>query len=223
MTMDGYKYKEFAIAITAQSHNPTILNPDFLKNNEIVPADWELDQDIPQFTSFPVSQVAFKNGISIKAQLDRIIFSQIVLDNEKANFSIPDIALRYVKKLPYVSYTAIGINPSATVKLSSTSLAENFIVDNYIMDGPWKLFGGIKPIVSTTFIYSLSDVKIRLFMDVESLNKGSEEIPLILFSSNFHRDLLTKEPVKMIENIIGKWEIDLDTFNTLMHIFLKKD
>jgi hypothetical protein len=35
---------ELAVVLVARNHNPTILNPDFLKFNGMVPDNWELNQ-----------------------------------------------------------------------------------------------------------------------------------------------------------------------------------
>ena len=49
-----------SVVVTAGFHNPSILNPDFLKSRGIVPMDWEPKRTIttPQF-----STIQFHNGI----------------------------------------------------------------------------------------------------------------------------------------------------------------
>lgn len=36
--------QELAIVLTAKNHNPSILNPDFLKCSGIIPSEWELSR-----------------------------------------------------------------------------------------------------------------------------------------------------------------------------------
>jgi len=63
---------ELGIVIVAQNHNPTILNPDFLKRNKIVPENWELA--CPPICLPPVARVSFTKGVNIFSQPERIIF-----------------------------------------------------------------------------------------------------------------------------------------------------
>ena len=42
MLSEQFEIKELTIVLLAETHNPTILNPDFLKYNEIVPFDWKV-------------------------------------------------------------------------------------------------------------------------------------------------------------------------------------
>ncbi|MBD2492438.1 hypothetical protein [Aulosira sp. FACHB-615] len=63
--------QEIAIVIATKQYNPTILTPDFLKYSGIVPIEWELAQQ-PVLTNSN-AQVVFQNGISIIAQVNRII------------------------------------------------------------------------------------------------------------------------------------------------------
>src|SRR4030043_307057 len=97
----------FSIVVLAQAHNPSILNPDFLKNNNIVS---------PTFTpktvvcSMPVAQVVYDEGISILAEFERLQFIDTIPERIPGGSPIPEIAVRYVDTLPHVRYTAVGIN-----------------------------------------------------------------------------------------------------------------
>lgn len=79
--------REFSIVVVAKSHNPAILNPDFLKDNEIVPANWELEK--PPVCLEPVAEIVFKNKVRIIAQLDKLIFSENVKAKSKKSFVTP--------------------------------------------------------------------------------------------------------------------------------------
>ena len=62
------------LAAKADSNNPAILNPDFLRYNRIVDEDHEV-QGSP-ITTPVFSQVAFKNGVKVTSAPDRVIFEQ---------------------------------------------------------------------------------------------------------------------------------------------------
>ena len=61
--LNEFVFSELTIVIVAENHNPTILNPDFLKFNDIVPKEWDMGQ--PPLCTPPISQVEYKNGIKI--------------------------------------------------------------------------------------------------------------------------------------------------------------
>ena len=98
----------FSIVITAQNHNPTILNPDFLIRNEIVPADWPLDRDRPILTTPVHSTLCFGVGVCFNIDPDRLSISDSAPTGDV--FPVPEIATKYLETLPHVNYRALGIN-----------------------------------------------------------------------------------------------------------------
>jgi hypothetical protein len=133
------KITQLSIVVVAQNHNPTVLNPDFLKSNEIVPRDWELDGN-PVCVEM-IAQVNFKNGVKITSQPDRIIFFQGVNDPELKDVEIPRIAADYVSLIRHVRYTAVGVNPRAEIGCSGSDEASAFIAHTLLGDRPWLKFG----------------------------------------------------------------------------------
>jgi len=95
------------IVVLAQFHNPSILNPDFLKNNKIVDRNWKVAETI---TTTPFSQTRFKNGISMTVDNERMNITQKINDNYHEISPIYDIASEYIKILEHVKYTALGLN-----------------------------------------------------------------------------------------------------------------
>ncbi len=218
-----FTLNELAIVVAAKSHNPTILNPDFLKRNRIVPDDWELDTLEKQFSSVTVSQVVYNNGISILAQYEKVIFTENIKGKEYSDFQIPNIAREYVSILPHVSYTAIGFNPKGHIQVENNEIAENFVIDNLIKAGPWELIKEVKPIVATNFVYQFDDYSIGIAIEYEKLHMEKDEYaPVISFSSNFHRDFALTEGQKELEQMLSNWKDDLETFKSVVNSFLSE-
>lgn len=86
------RIQNLSVVVAARSHNPTILNPDFLKYNKIVPMDWELESN--PICADPVAQVKFTNGISITAEMNKVVFSEQKSSKEPSDFITPEIATR---------------------------------------------------------------------------------------------------------------------------------
>jgi hypothetical protein len=51
--MEPFLIQDLTLVVVARNHNPTILNPDFLKSTHIVPEHWELAA--PPFCVEPVA------------------------------------------------------------------------------------------------------------------------------------------------------------------------
>ena len=62
----AFSLHSVSVVVTAQFHNPSILNPDFLVSRQIVPEGWAVAETL---TTPPVSVVKYENGISQVHQL----------------------------------------------------------------------------------------------------------------------------------------------------------
>ena len=211
---DHFTIQELSIVIVAKNHNPTILNPDFLKYNKIVPLDWELSSN--PICIEPIAQVSFKNGITIRAEFEKLIFSEDLKDKTKNEIKIPKIAHQYVETLPHVYYKAVGINPLGYIPISNEYDTTDFIIKNLITSGPWQRFENTAAKVSVKFIYTLEGLKC--YLDIEE-GLVEEKIPVILFRANFHHDIdgSTKEDKPQhLYLTIDNWEKDLEIFRKIV-------
>lgn len=59
----------FSVVVIANDHNPTILNPDFLRTNNIIPSDYAVKNTV---TTPPFSTVEYENGITISVEIDKL-------------------------------------------------------------------------------------------------------------------------------------------------------
>lgn len=208
-----------SIVVAAQNHNPTILNPDFLYRNEIVPGGWKLAQG-PICTP-PMSRVAFENGTVIEAQFDRLIFTEGNPENIPEGTCLGQVALKYVQTLPHVSYAAVGVNPHGYVSCESDDSVRLFITRKLISSGPWREAGD-KPVrASLSLIYAFGDCRCTLSVDEGRFRPRelANEIPVISFRANFHRELVGEshdEKLDYLSKTIGNWRQDYDAFCTIV-------
>lgn len=215
--------REFSIVVVADNQSPTILNPDFLKYNHIVPAEWELA--MPPICTPPISQVVFKNGFNIVAQADKVTFWQ-PLDAENLLINVPEVSQKYVEALPYISYRAIGINLTGHVVADKEEDTQNFILHNLIAPGNWKNFQGYAPDVLVQFVYRLENgtlmIAVQRGIIQENPENGASHI--LIFAGNFHRDvsgISNEEKFQYVKEAIQSWETGVNTFKSLVEeIFL---
>lgn len=214
MLSTNVEVRDFSIVVVADNQNPSILNPDFLKYNQIVPSDWELA--MPPICTPPVSQVVFKNGVNIVAQSDRVSFWE-VLDTEHIVFTVPEISCKYIDTVSYVDYRAVGININAHIVAEKKEDDRSTVLAKLIASGKWKNFQGKSPNAVVQFTYQLENANLTISIQEAVIQnmQNNELVPIINFSANFHRDLINTtypEKISYIKNIIQSWKSDFDTF-----------
>ena len=210
--------EELSIVVVARNHNPTILNPDFLKYNEIVPLDWELAG--PPVCVDLMAQVTYANSVKIVSQFDKVIFTETLAEKETKDVSIPKIAKRYIETLPHVEYRAVGINLKGHVIFQDEAAIQKFIVETLLAPGPWQQFGEAKPKAGIKLVYVIRGCQLSLTVEENKLQLPDKILPVALFSANFHRDLTGENKKQRLDHLfksIDNWENDLKTFKELVN------
>ena len=96
-----------SVVVTAQFHNPSILNPDFLVSREIVPADWTVAETL---TTPPVSVVKYKNGVEWSVDQSRLTVAEKNGPAFVDSYRVHQLVIEYLRKLPHVPYRSLGLN-----------------------------------------------------------------------------------------------------------------
>ena len=209
---------EVAVVLVAQSNNPSIINPDFLRHNEIVNADLSLQGN--PISSQLFSQVTFERGIIVQALPDRVTFQQTGDSLAPEDILCPEIAKRYVEKVPHVPYSAIGINPKGYRYLSA-EVPEK--VSNILIENAEMSFKDVTPEVHLKTIYQYDTRKIVLDIAETTKKNDDPEIPIMLFQANIHRDIPSttnqQDRIKTISEILTSWKDDLSDFDALVKKF----
>ncbi len=182
---NGIELIGFSVVLVANSNNPSILNPDFLRYNEIVEPSLQV-QGTP-ITTPAFSQVTFEGGLSVKADPNRVMFEQVGDSLATENVICPEMANRYLQKVPHVPYSAVGINPKG-LRVSPTAAEK---VSTALLDkGAWLSFKDIQPDIHLKTVYKFE--KRTIVLDVVEAKKQAKNgvEPLgILFQANIHRDI----------------------------------
>lgn len=214
---------QLSAVILARSHNPSLLNPDFLKTNGIVDKSWIVSA--PTFSTEQVSQVIFKEGVSLLLQPDKLIIDQYIEGAFKPeNILLSRIASQYFKTLPHVNYIALGINPVGFVPFESEEAVDNYIYNQLLRPGDWKFYPGSILEMSPTFTYIFKDFTIRLSLTkVIKIDDDNSDIKTfgILFSGNIHRDIVLSgaSPDRIIPLVerVALWSEDVDSYLSIIN------
>ena len=217
--MDTFHYS-FSIVLAAENNNPTILNPDFLVRNKIIPEDWLIDQNTPVLTTPVFSQCSFLSGISFRLEPERLTIRDLAPGG--GTFPVPEIAIKYINTIPHVRYSAIGINFEKILVFNNSDEAKSFQKQKFLKDGPWDMGGSLSEF-SSKFVYSLSDSQCNitfsspLKLKVKSL--GEEPKDMLILAANFHRDFKSiqehDQRNTQIIKVISDWELDKKTFELI--------
>ncbi|WYL95041.1 MAG: hypothetical protein HEQ35_15390 [Gloeotrichia echinulata IR180] len=196
--------QEFAIAIAAKRHNPTILTPDFLKYSGIVPSEWELARQ-PILTN-TAAQVVFQNGVNIIAEVNRVVFTESISTKEPQEVEIAGIASKYLATLAQVEYQGIGINFRGHVLLEGEqNTARNYILKTLLNPGPWQEFGEATVQAATRFVYTFEGVQLNLDINEAGLQLPDQTVlPIVLFTANFGHGISGDEPSQRLPGFLTK-------------------
>lgn len=209
------KLIELSVVLVANSNNPSIINPDFLRYNKIVDDNYEV-QDSPISTP-AFSQVKFKNGITIVSDPARVIIGQSGTLDRK-NVASPEVAKRYLECVPHVPYRAIGINPKGIVYGQEPNPVVNMVRDN----GLWMSFRDVIPEGQLKAIYRYTERTIFLDIGGTDVAENDQTTSGTLFQANIHRELTETDAesrITRLSSILDSWGSDLEDFYNLTSKF----
>lgn len=186
------------VVLVGDSNNPTILNPDFLERRV-----FPVPSDIPGFRQPPIctpvlAQVAYDNGVTVQSEPQRILFEQSVPTPSLSRVFVAQLALAYVRAVPHVRYTAIGINPTFILKgANEYERFQNALASAYPMR-----HDDVVPRIQLKADYSFPDrrVSIESFQARRATDQGVEELGLLV-RTNIHRDVGDSDPDDRIRSL----------------------
>lgn len=208
---------ELAVVLITENTDPSMINPDFLRHNDIVDAKLRTEQ--PPVSTPVFSQVVFEGGLSVMAQPNRFQFAQQE-EPLTEDVAIPDIVERFLERVPHPAYKGIGINFTGFRPLDDTSKG---VATTLIERGKWMAFENISPMTSLRAVYACEDRQIT--MDVQDARRresdGSESHG-ILFAVNIHRKITEMDQGQrsaQLMSILSGWKRDLSDFENLVAQF----
>ena len=211
---------EFSIVITAETFNPTILNPDFLRIKNIVPEDWDWQLSAAPISTPPFATVSYDRGVSLLVETTKF---QVVERGQQVNVTeskISNIAKKYIEVLEHTPYKEIGINLTSFIELENPN---HFIKEKFTKEGDWDNESFKLKETGLSFIYEINGGSFNLKINKGAFkDKESDKSGIILYG-NFHRGCkdipkheIYKELIKHIENR----QKDIEYFNKISQVIL---
>jgi hypothetical protein len=202
-----------SIVIVAKGHNPSILQPYFLHDKNIIPKEWDWEGARSTLTP-PLSQIVFKEGFAITAELQKLVFQENEGERVPDKTKLGAIASAYTKILPHVPYTSVGVNFTGHINKTSTEEASSYLLNRFIAKGKWTNYGKTPPAVGVKFVYDIGDSKCTLSLEpgeVIHVDKPQERIPVVFVSVNYHSDANSQKK-DWLSTAIAKWADDFRHF-----------
>ncbi len=204
----------FSIVVVGHSHNPSILNPDFMARTGIVPSDWGWDLDEPVFSTPPLSQVRYKNGITIVCEPSKLRITESAEPADPATSRIQEIAIGYVKALPHVPYSAVGVNFTAALEKGDPT---RFLIQAFLQSGPWNTEAHHLSGLGLRLVYPLNGGHLTISLDAGEIGEGSQQNrkSVVVMDANFHHDCASEDRVT---EIVGHLKRSLEFWNEYQRV-----
>lgn len=204
---------EFSVVIVAQSHNPSILNADFLHHNGIVSGKRQPREDC--LTSPMLSRVAFDDGLSVQADPLRVTFEQSGDALTKEALVCASAAKGYLKTVPHVRYVAVGVNSMYVLQ----NIPLRRVSDALRSGGDWMTFDSVVPKCEFKATYEMAGRRATL--DVQDASYESE--PVTFFRVNIHREIDEPNQQMRLNSMLSAldfWESDLTLSRDLVEHYV---
>ena len=184
-----------SVVLVVEAQNPVTINPDFLKNNEIVSAEWEHTSSI----STPLlAHIIYQSGLSVLVEQNRCVFEEKRVNTPEAEYQVYECARKYAEKLEYI-YLALGMNWHVTLGHANP---DAWLKDRFLRPGEWQ-----KDLSPTTIAFSIpspdsATCNFTLQIGQQSPRTNSEQ-SLLLLDCNLDFQLQnTTDKTKRISRIL---------------------
>jgi hypothetical protein len=211
--------RQFELVLVVEKHNPLLLNPEFLKVKGIIPYHWELAQ--PPTYNEGVALTVFQNGVYIAHRGNAIAFFEDARAKTLDELEVPEVVYRYIEKLPQENYQAVGLNLEGHTLFDSQDTARSYLQEILSSgDRPHPSDHNLVQAIAS-FIYKLDRGVLTLTVRNTDLQLSeTEQVPVLLFAANFHRDLSKlpdSERVHELSEIIENWQDDVETYQDIVN------
>lgn len=199
----GIRKLSISIVVLAQDYNPATLHPAFLSFEGIVPASWELAE--PPVCVPPISIVKYKNGIDFTLQRNKLQIVQSPPPSKWDDSPLPQLAEKYIEKLSFVRYKAVGIN-MALVLINSKP--EEFLMTRFLVLDRCNFESLRLKAVGFRFSYAVDRAILNLACDPGKvqLRESAEEVSGVIINANYHHELVGPDAAKEAKEAISTFK-----------------
>jgi hypothetical protein len=141
-------------------------------------------------------------------------------DGVPVSTPLVEVAESYVRQLPEVRYTAVGVNPTVHVACMSVESANGYVTDTMLGPGRWRDFGKGLLGASVRLAFDIGGAKLAVSVDPSQRMVLDQLEAFVAFQGNIHRDLTHENPddnLSQLCEVIRNWHGDYERFASLVH------
>ena len=221
-----FRLTGLSIYLSNPSTDPALVNPDFLRHNEIVDPTWTVMR--PVVIDHRHSQIRYSNGLTFSASVDHVIIAQRAAVDEGSNSFIPleldDIvcvsaATNYLETVtPDAPYDFMTIDPSGMLEIDLNETAD---LTSPLQDLAARVqFEGLIPDVQARAQYFFPDKGVTIYTSEISPDFDSERLRIMVSGEIFHNlDEDVSVQTTTIKDSLRAWEQDVKLFRELVYRF----
>ena len=127
-----FRLHSVSVVVTAQFHNPSILNRDFLVAQAVVPESWEVAEAV---TTPAVSFVNYRNGIQLTLDERKLSLVEACKSSFQEEYRVYKIVNDYLTRLPHVPYRSLGLNYRVSMRQENP---QDWLIQRFMKPGDWS-------------------------------------------------------------------------------------
>ena len=208
-----------AVVVTANHHNPSILNPEFLASQGIVPQDWEV---LDSMTTPGLSVVNYKERPQWILEQGALRIIESCEGEFQDSYEVHDLATKYIDKVRVVPYRSLGLNCQIWTQLKDPErwLTERFLSTEVRSQNlqdlklePRFTFGA-----SSTFAEAI--IKMGINSGAVARTGEAWNDAAIIDCNVHHQGPLDAE---RLISAIGQWEVHQASIREALHLLFGSD
>ena len=204
-----------SVVVTAELHNPSILNPDFLVSQGIVPEAWEVAET---FTTPPVSVVSYRNGIRWTVEQPKLTVVEECGPLFQDKYHVYGLVTAYLEKLPHVPYRSLGLNCTMSIQQDDP---ERWLTQRFLKSGPWSEGKPKVLAMAPKFTLDAGEAVCNLsFSGGQTTRSHGEPETAVIVKSNMH--YAGPLDANGLKTAIGKWRSRQDFVTGALEKFLER-
>ena len=218
---------ELSVYLFNPETSPTLINPDFLRFNEIVDPSWKVVR--PVIIESDYCRIRYANGLSLTAYDSHVVITQhaateqhestvMITPLTAVNVECIGVATKYLQSTdPDSPYGTLSIDPRGWMDVPEVNLP---FLSSPLGDFAARVpFGGETPFVEARARYPLEDKSVVVYIS-ESPPQNAHDTFRLQFSGEIIRSIsgeAAREQVPIIINFLDNWEQDIRVFDDIAH------
>jgi len=202
---------QFSGVVVGQTHNPTILNPNFLEGEGIIPKAW--NWKVAETITTPLlAMVRYSNGVAVTVEPNKLQVTDPNVEDGLDNCKVREITSAYVGVLRHVRYTAAGNNFQSFIQRDTPNM---YLRDRFLKDGPWYR---LLDAVGVRLVYPVESGRLTLAIDSGEARPSDEadQQEIIIVNANFSRNCEDNPDYEQVKRFLAKSQEDWSQYQQLL-------